>query len=285
MISFVDVISSPLSETLPHKGTPRWGAIHIMHEVPCTNLLSVFLSPPAPSDRSPYRYERAAARAAPPIRSTERDHVNKSRCLNSRSARSERQRWKPHWVGSNNGRLSGSGVQVNFFFFPPWLCTFSALAPSRRLCWDGGLCGSDAGLWDRMFGIQFAVSCRWFSALLRSADRTNSIIGLVALHRLRIETPPPRSSLPPSLSLSRPPVSRRHMRLLIVDRSLVIPDWAGWAATAICETRMLIELYFASRFVVIGRAHIDWRRAEREASFGAACNQASGGKLLLLNYL
>ena len=48
---------------------------------------------PARPDRSPYRCERAAARGASPIRSSGRDHVNKSRCLNSRSAAASSSEW------------------------------------------------------------------------------------------------------------------------------------------------------------------------------------------------
>lgn len=177
-----------------------------INPAPICLSLPLFLSlslPPAPLDSSPYRCERAAGlRAAPPIRSVERDHVNKSRCLNSRSAASSSE-WAAalkatHTVGSNNGRLNGNGVQVNclhFFFLPP--LPFSA----ALLGW----CAVQTrGLWDRMCWIKFAVACGWFlfalSPPIRGQDKQHH--RLVALHRLRIETQPPCSSLPPPLPLA-----------------------------------------------------------------------------------
>lgn len=110
-----------------------------------------------------------------------------------------------------------------------------------------------------MFWITFVVACGWFSAVLRSADRTSSIIGWLLCTVCALTLIHPAS---PSHLLSLPHVYPRHTRLLIVDRSLVIPDLSGWPAAAICE--MLIELYFAPRFVLIGNARIDWRRANGE---------------------
>lgn len=66
-------------------------------------------------------------------------------------------------------------------------------------------------------------------------------------------------SLQPPLPFYSP--SCRHVRLLIVDRSLVIPDWSGWPVTAICESRILIELNLALSFVLICNVGIDWHRA------------------------